>query len=303
MTITLNAASKVAGLLLSNTSSGNASGNAGNGSNRLLVVVALQRASILRTISMTYAGVALTQVASVAQETSLTNKLEASIWYLAAPATGTNTLSVSASGLTNLEVHACVFEGVDQSAPLDKHNSATSAGSTTPGASVAQPTTDGQVVIAGMLHEGASASAVNTGTSLQDVDQGAWNTSSAYVIQTTAGAQTIDWTNGESLNWAAAIASFKAAGGGAISVTPAAAACIAQSTGPGAVLGPILMTPATAVCIARSASPAVVLGALTMTGLVARVVARTLGPQVLDGGDLLDVFRNFGRLLFRRRGR
>lgn len=222
MTITLNAASKAAGLVLSGSSSGSLAINAGAGANRLLVVMAFQRGGAIRTFSsFDYNGDALTQVSSVALEESTATKLQASIWYLVAPDTGTNNLNVTMSGNTTLEVHACVFEGAAQTSPLDKESTATSAGSTTPGASVTQPATDGQVVVAGQAHEGLNASTVSTGTSLQDIDQGAWNTSSAYVIQTTAAAQTIDWSNGESLNWAAAIASFKAAAAGATPLTVA----------------------------------------------------------------------------------
>lgn len=286
MTITLNAGSKHQSLLINAAASGSVAIDAGNGANRLLVVITFQRGGAVRTFSsVTYGGVALTQVASVALEQSLATKLQASIWFLIAPATGSNDLAITMSGNTAIAVHACVFEGVAQATPKDKEAAATSAGSTTPGASVTAPTTDGQVVIAGQVHEGINASAVNTGTALQDVDQGAWNHSSAYVIQTTAGAQTIDWTNAESLNWAAAIASFKAAASGTANsqavtgeVSPAGAVGKSVQTARAGAL-----TPAGA--LARLAATARQ-GAVSFTGALAKATQASRSGLVSPGGVL-----------------
>ncbi len=127
----------------------------------------------------------------------------------------------------------------------------------------------------------------------------------AHKVLSATGAQscTFGCTDTGDEMYGAILVFKKQAAAGNISVTPAAAACLAKATNPGAVLGPILIGPAAAVCVTRTTSPAVALGALTITGLVASAVARVLGPQVLDGSELLSVFRNFGRLLFRRRGR
>lgn len=208
MAIVLNAGSK-SRQLFSTLSSCDLAVNAGSGSDRLLVAIVIQRGT-LRTISgITYNSAAMTLAASK-QVTG--QQLKTSLFYLVAPASGSNTLNVSYSvGTQNqTEIMACVFEGVLQSSPLDQAVSA-EGNDAAPTVSVS-PTTNNQLVVGGVLHEELTAMTVGSGeTSLWDIDQGAWATSASYAIQTTAATQAVNWTANSSDVWAAIAASFKEA--------------------------------------------------------------------------------------------
>lgn len=288
MAITLNATSKTRALILSGTSTNTMSINAGTGSNRLLVVIFCQRGNPLRTYStVTYNSVAMTKVTTVGTETAETIDLEVTIWYLIAPTTGTNNLSLTMSGTTTVEAMAFVIEGVDQTSPLDQEVNGSGTNDTAMSISIT-PTVDNEFIVGGIVHEAATALTVGSGeTSLYDTDQGAWVTSGSYVIQTTKGTQAVNWTAGAGDNWAGLTASFKEAASGT-TVTPVVAACIASTTTPTIILGALSVTPVVAASIARVTDPAVVLGSLVITPGAAACIARVTDPGVLTGGLVVD---------------
>ena len=69
-------------------------------------------------------------------------------------------------------------------------------------------------------------------------------------------------------------------------VTPTAAACIASTTAPTAILGSLSTTPGVASAIASLSAPAVELGSAAATPATANAVARVVAPEVDAGGDI-----------------
>lgn len=100
---------------------------AGAGSNRLLVVgISLWNGTSEGVSSITYAGQALTKAGSVVS----TSGDKAEIWYRVAPATGANTVSVTASGQVHMIGGATSWINVDQTTPVGTFASAFGSDST-----------------------------------------------------------------------------------------------------------------------------------------------------------------------------
>jgi len=77
-----------------------------------------------RTVTgITYNSVSMT---SIREDDNDTDNFSSSIWYLAGPATGSNTVAVTLNGENALSVSGSIsLTGVDQSSPLDANNGAT----------------------------------------------------------------------------------------------------------------------------------------------------------------------------------
>lgn len=125
----------------------------GSGSNRLLIVsVAIERETD-RVTALTYAGQALTFVGTSVDPT---NTARVEIWRLIAPASGTNTVSVTFSGLSSVVVGAISFANVNQTTPIAASQFATGNATLTASASVASATD--QVVLAAIASDDAANS-------------------------------------------------------------------------------------------------------------------------------------------------
>ena len=106
----------------------------GSGSNRLLIVsVAIER-DTGRVTAITYAGQALTFVGTSVDPTA-TARVE--VWRLIAPATGTNTVSVTFNSSSSVVIGAISFANVHQTTPIAASQFATGNGVLTASASVA----------------------------------------------------------------------------------------------------------------------------------------------------------------------
>lgn len=126
-----------------------------SGSNRLLIVsVAIERDDE-RVTSATYAGQAMTFVGT-SVDPNLTSRLE--VWRLIAPATGTNTVSVTLNASAATVVAAISFTNVDQTNPIAASQFASGTGSSDASVSVASATD--QVVLSAI----AANDAVNSVT-------------------------------------------------------------------------------------------------------------------------------------------
>lgn len=183
----------------------------------LVTAVVIMRGIIATVTGVTYNGVAMTRAVTVDNGTALRTEL----WYLESPASGTNTLTASFGATVVSEVQAVAWAGTETTSSLDQAVPA-SGNSATPSVSIT-PTTNGQVIVGGIVHEDATALTTGAGeTALFNNDNGAWVTSSSYAIQTTAATQVVDWTAGSANIYAAVAASFKEAAAGGISGSLAA---------------------------------------------------------------------------------
>ena len=93
------------------------------GSNLILFVAALVDTSHTVT-SVTYNGVAMTQIASVDAWT------RTALYYLVAPATGTNTVTITASGNNPIYGRATSYTGASQTGVPDSFSTNTGTGTT-----------------------------------------------------------------------------------------------------------------------------------------------------------------------------
>lgn len=173
----------------------------GSGSNRLLVAIMCGRTSGSLS-SMTYNGVSMT----LAKRQSNADGESVEIWYLVNPASGTNSLQYakSSSG-DDWRAYVSDWAGVKQTSPVNiTAGSNANAGN---GSTSITPTADNCLIVAGLTSEDGGAPGTGSGeTTLYNTDEGAWSTGSSYVIQTTAGAQTMDYTGQDDYNAVAAVA-------------------------------------------------------------------------------------------------
>lgn len=171
----------------------------------LLVVLAANREKGLSVTGITYNGTALTK-AIRNQEPNEDGAVE--IWYLENPDSGTNTVAVTWSDTNEDRDHvAASFKNTDTSSPLDQTASADGTNAT-PSVSIT-PTTDNQVIVGVAFHETNKGLTVGSGeTDLYGLDLGPWSIGTSYVVQTSASAQTVDFTSQDSAPWAIAAASF-----------------------------------------------------------------------------------------------
>lgn len=279
---TVDNASKARGLILNNVTSGNLSVTIGSGSNRVLVAYLIQRMGTVQPLTVTYNGAAMTQVPTVADETSQSIKLRVECWFLINPPTGTFNLSVSSGINTVVEAMAFCLLDAAQASPVGG-SGANSGTSTAPSASCT-PDSNDQIVTGAHVHESTVASTPDGSlTDLWETDQGAWATGAAYIRQTTAAPQAIAWTQAQNLNWAALAVSFKAAGGGLdpITVTPATASAEFDVTDPSVVLGSITITPPAASVEFDVTDPTAYLGSVSVAPTPAAAEFEAIPPGVV----------------------
>src|SRR2546426_3514810 len=159
-----------------------------SGTNRVLVVGVSWANSITRTVtSVTYNNVAMTSAGAAVNA----GNAGAEIFYLVAPAVGSNTVTVTLSGSANSLVGGAVtLTGVNQTTPLGMFASATGS-STTPSVTVTSNT--GETVIDTVSLTSSGAMTVN-GTQTQQWQAG---TSGRGAGSTKPGASSVpmSWTS------------------------------------------------------------------------------------------------------------
>jgi hypothetical protein len=181
---------------------------------------------------ITYNSVALTKITKV-----LTNNYDGGgvcgytqLWYLVAPTTGANTVSVaftrtSPEVLDAIECGSVSFTGVDQTTPYQ--NLATTYGSgTTP--SIAVTSSTGNAVVDSVANGASITSSGQTNRWLKNVNSnsaggnGAQSTAAGAASVTMSYSVTSDW-------WGIIGVDVKASGGSAAAVTGTATASITES--------------------------------------------------------------------------
>lgn len=221
------------------------------------------------------------------------------IWYFQNPTVGAgHTFSVNK--VTNkpfpaIDVYA--FSGMATASVLD--GSQVNTGGNSTGTSQVTgsvtPSANGYLIIAGLASDGATLATIDSGfttpISLPFVGGNAYQLSSAYLIQGTAGAVNPLWQWVNSADHNATIAVFKAAASGGTTLTPAAGAAVFSGIAPGLISG-LVRVPTNAVLTLSGAAPSVLTqfvispskGSLSFSGLSPAVLT---GFSVVPGAGAL----------------
>jgi len=173
-----------------------------SGSNRLLVVTVPESRS--QTATVTYNGVAMTS--AVAQSNSTT---WARIFYLIAPATGSNNVVITySSALTFRQAGAISFNGVDQTSPLGATNAIFG---TIQNKSIGITTTEDNSVLVDSLAVNSSNQTPTAGQTLIGAQSIGLNRVGAYEIVGSAGAYSQTYSAPISEDYSMVVAEFKEA--------------------------------------------------------------------------------------------
>lgn len=161
------------------------------GTNPFLLVGIRIRSTESAITGITYGGVSLG--ASIQDVTNMFSNVDFHLYYLKAPATGSNTLSVAYTGvpLSALNVQVLSYSGVDQTSPIDSSHSDKFTAQTT----FTETTTvvASNCWLAGFCTNDSANMAAGTGTTLRDqtipgepsVDSNAIIGTGAQSLQTT----------------------------------------------------------------------------------------------------------------------
>jgi len=200
--------------------------NSGSGSERgLFVCCKLRDDANAGASAVTYNGVGLTKALNVEQEYSAGQWINVEWWYLANPASGSNTVAVTYSHtLTADEVTAVTLNGVEQSDPIGASNSAT-GNSSGPAVSVTTEQANAWI-LAGIGKRRAGGGSFTPGTGTTEVADGETGTAGnadisyfdGYETTTTAGAHTVDATHSVTSEWTMAAIEVKETTGGGTAV-------------------------------------------------------------------------------------
>lgn len=178
-----------------------------SGADRVLIVAICYERDSGDASGVTYGGTAMTLL----RTDGPTRLMKTQLWYLANPATGANTVSVSAGSNSFHKVigGAVSFTGADTGSPIDAHNGAT-GDSTAPSTSVTTVTND-TIVVDAVVHGDADALTPGAGQTLQ------WRVYSSFVgagqstePKAAAGAVTMNWSNTYAYGWAISAVAIKA---------------------------------------------------------------------------------------------
>jgi hypothetical protein len=178
----------------------------GSGSNTILIVeIADRNASAVS--SVTYGGVALTQLAS---EQGVASTTQVDIWYLKSPTAGTANVVVTLGASHEFVAGATSFFGVDLTTPFG--TPVVAQGSTgSPSATISSAT--GEVILDAVSSKGIASSTVGTGQmQLWNLENGSTSSDAWGASSTKAGAAsvTMDWTTTSS-SWAQIAVAIKPA--------------------------------------------------------------------------------------------
>lgn len=200
--------------------------NIGTRTNGLLIVsVAIFNSSAGVTpdiTGITYGGTALSKARDHTYSSGDLDYIS-EIWYLANPAAGANdrVVTFAAANVGVCQIVTSWYDGAAQTSVLDNVNSG--EGTTDPSVAVT-PTMDGCLIVSHYCSEANAVLSVGSGeTLIVDEDWTSQTAGASYVIQTTAGAQTMDWA-GVNSAWAMSVAAFRPAAGPSPSVNDTAGA-------------------------------------------------------------------------------
>lgn len=154
-----------------------------------------------------YNSVAETKIDGIASVS-----MRSETWYLKAPATGANTQSTTFTGNHDaIKFATSSYTGVDQTAPLDAHNTATG---TTGNPTISVTTVAANTVVIATLSRFSTTAATSNRTSIFNDATGSVLAAASYQIVASAAAQSDTYTGTAAQDWSMCIASFAQASGG-----------------------------------------------------------------------------------------
>lgn len=171
------------------------------GSDRILFVSAMSNTTDDVT-GVTYNGVSMTQVGK--QQMQASNNRWVYLYQLVNPATGSNTITINASGTTFLQGTATSYTGAKQTGQPDSSNTGFANSSTSITISTTVVTSGSWLVMATGDNNGGESG--GTGTTVRNSTNGNAISDSNGTVGT--GSQSLQVTTAGSSNWAGIIASF-----------------------------------------------------------------------------------------------
>lgn len=172
----------------------------------LAVMIVVVGATLRTGGAPSWNGITLTQAGST-QQAATSPETSVELWYLENPKPAVANVSVPNSGALTVRVSAVTAISSSGASQFNAANGANGT-STNPAASVTT-TADG-CFVAAVLGGGHTDITLGTPalTQLWETDHGANGSSGQYTVQSTAGAQSTNWTHGTSDDWAICNAAF-----------------------------------------------------------------------------------------------
>lgn len=181
------------------SNAGTVTGTVGSNSNRVLIGVVSfhSNAAAQGTVTMTWDGVSMTQIGSIA-ETAGQNIVY--VFGLIAPATGNKTLSCGWTGGVSVDTSlgAVSIYNADQTTGWQNTGSDTGTGLS---ASSTVTTASGNLVVVGHTNNDASSTTTTLGTNAWIETTLSGNHAASY-LAAVAGTAVVSWTLGSSVAWA-----------------------------------------------------------------------------------------------------
>ena len=174
-----------------------------SGTNRVLLVGVATYIhtgdSAVTADSVTYNSVSMTKIASIAGLADSEGAYqETSLWQLVAPATGSNSISVTLSGSAPYsEISAISYTGVDQTNPIDSYNtgqSGSSGGDPTTSIVLSDTVVGSNRWLVGYIWSRGGTPAVVTGTTQRTANAALFSTIGDSNGTVSTGSQSLSWT-------------------------------------------------------------------------------------------------------------
>jgi hypothetical protein len=174
----------------------------------LILLVAVYLGSSRTISTITYAGTNMTQLATKSQGT-----FNAYLYYILAPATGANSVSITTSGSGQIDAAAISYYNVAQSSTFG--TAATASGTTTSASNTVSTSNTNQLVIDVDYVFAASASESATASQTVEITQAQSTTMKVGIadIAATGSNMTLTWTEGSSsITWCQISVAMSSAG-------------------------------------------------------------------------------------------
>lgn len=185
------------------------------GSNTLLIVGTAVGVNGTPATSATYAGVTMTSLGKVSTNNQASGFVE--MWYLVAPATGTNNVIITSGAGADFSAGSISFTGVDQTTPVGTPVTSFGDGGVTAPAATVTGTTTGNMVVDVVANGSSITASTKTQRWLRNTNGNSGAGNGAGSTAAAGGSVTMGYT--ASADWWSMIAvEVRAASGGAATI-------------------------------------------------------------------------------------